>query len=219
MSKKHGDWIPHKELELVDLINAWIRIVGDSAKQALYGWDGTTCTALIADLVGFLNARETYREAPTTANRLLKDEAKAYAIDKMRVFARESVRFNPKMNEAQTHELGVSAQDTEPSPVVIPRDGPHGEAKTSQHRPGVVELYYEEPKPAGVERVEAATGISEEIPKGADKLTVIHTFSRNPLELTFPSEDRGKLFHFGLRYLGTNNQASDWTPIQSVVIP
>jgi hypothetical protein len=218
MSKKHGDWIPHKELELVDLINTWIFIIGNTANQALYGWDNTVCTTLIADLVSFLGAREAYHETPTTRKKDEKNEAMAYGIDKMRVFARESIRFNQLMTDAQKHELGVSAQDTEPSPVIIPRLGPASSASISAKDPGVVYIRYLGAKPEGVERIEIAHAFLDAPPGNITLLTGRESFTQNPWRGDFPL-DRNKPLYYSLRYLGAHNQASDWSAIEEVTVP
>jgi hypothetical protein len=199
-------------------MHTWLDTINDAAKQTLYGWPPAACLKVDAAINAFLDARDAHRITPTTEKNDEKNAAKAHGISEMRTFARENIRVNPRMTDAQKNALGVNSADTEPSPVIIPRDGPNSTIKTSQHRPGVVEIHYAGPKPDGVERVEVAHAFLDAPPEDVTLLTEKDTYTKNPWIGNFPHQ-RGKTLYYSLRYLGTHNQVSEWTPIQSVIVP
>jgi hypothetical protein len=169
-------------------------------------------------MTAFTEARTAYQAAPTKANRAEKDELKKAGIDAMRKFARERIRNNGKMNDGQKQELGVTAQDNEPSRVPVPDAGPDSEAVISAREPGVVKVRYLGAKPYGVDRVEIAFSISDTAIDSPDQLANHETFSRNPWDRTFAHEVRAKKMYYSLRYL-TKEGASHWSDVREVVIP
>jgi hypothetical protein len=212
------DWIPKREEELVELMKLWQSKLADSALQTAYGWPSDECTRTNADLQVFLDARTAYQTAPTTANRVEKEETKRTAIDSMRKFARERIRNNPLLNDGQKHELGVTVSDKEPSPIVAPDAGPDSEAEISAKSPGVIKVRYLGAKPYGVDRVEIAWILSDTPVDSPDQLANNETFSRNPWEHTFAHGDRGKKLYYSLRYL-TKEGTSHWADVREVIIP
>jgi hypothetical protein len=127
------DWVPSREQDLVDLIARWILILGDAAKQALFGWLLASCTAVIDKLEAFLTARNAYEQANTTENRIAKDETKVAAVAAMREFARESIRFNKKVDDETRVFLGLRIVDNVRSAIPTPRAQCTGEVSN----PGV----------------------------------------------------------------------------------
>jgi hypothetical protein len=85
-----ADWISTREQDLAVI---WAATLQDTAKQTAYGWDATECQATAGKITTFLNARTAYEADNSTANRIVKDEAKGEAIDGMRDFDNTSVRF------------------------------------------------------------------------------------------------------------------------------
>jgi hypothetical protein len=212
------DWIPKREEEIVVLMGLWQSKLADTALQTAYGWVAEECGQTAAAIGTFLGARTAYSAAPTKANHTEKEELKAAAVAAMRKFARERIRNNPKMNDGQKQELGVTVADKEPSPVPVPDAGPEGEAEISAKSPGVVKVRYLGAKPYGVDRVEIAWVLSGAVIDSPDLLTNKETFSRNPWEHTFGHDDRGKKLYYSLRYL-TKEGASHWSDVREVVIP
>lgn len=215
---KREDWIPTQEEKLVYLMAVWQAKLADGALQTAYGWPTDECTQTKTAMTAFTDARAAYQTAPTKANRTEKDELKKAAVDAMRKFARERIRNNPKMNDGQKQELGVTVSDREPSPVPVPDAGPDSEAVISAREPGVVKVRYLGAKPYGVDRVEIVWSVSDTVIDSPDQLANNETFSRNPWERTFASADRGKKMYYSLRYL-TKEGASHWSDVREVVIP
>jgi hypothetical protein len=212
------DWIPTQEEKLVDLMAVWQVKLADTALQGTCGWPPDECVATKNAMTAFTGARTAYQAAPTKSNRTGKDELKKAAVDAMRKFARERVRVNGKMNDGQKHDLGVTVQGKEPSPVPVPDAGPDSEAVISAREPGVVKVKYLGAKPYGVDRVEIAWAISDVAIDSPDLLSNHETFSRNPWQRTFTATDRAKKMYYSLRYL-TKEGASRWSDVREVVIP
>jgi hypothetical protein len=215
---KHADWIPTKEEKLVILILIWRKKLPDAALQTLYAWLAAECTLTDSALEAFINAREAYLAAPTMVNRTEKDERKKAAVEAMRKFARERIRNNSAMSDAQKQELGVTVSDREPSPVSVPELVPESLGSVDTREPGVVKVRYLGAKPYGVDRVEIAWSISETAIDTPEKLAKNDTFSRNPWERIFPSEEWGKKLYYSLRYLAREG-ASHWSSVRELIIP
>ncbi|MDR2633768.1 MAG: hypothetical protein LBC51_09145 [Treponema sp.] len=215
---KRMDWIPTREEKLLALMAVWLVKLADTTLQAAYDWVAAECAAVIAAINAFLSARAAYQEAPTKANHTEKEELKKTAVEAMRKFARERVRFNPKMNDGQKQDVGVNATDTEPTPVQPPDAGPESEAYISAQSPGVVKVRYLGAKPYGVDRIEIAYAVSPTPIDSPDQLPLKETFSRNPWEHTFGHEERAKKMYYSLRYL-TKDKASHWSDVREVIIP
>jgi hypothetical protein len=116
-----SDWIPSREQDLVDLIAKWILILGDAVRQALYGWIQAACVAVIDKMEAFLAARNAYAQVNSTENRVAKDEAKTTAVEAMREFARESIRFNKKVDDETRVFLGLRIVDNVRSTIPTPQ--------------------------------------------------------------------------------------------------
>jgi hypothetical protein len=66
------------------------------------------------------SARKTYQINNCTANRVAKDNAKETAVQSMRVFARENLRFNPAIDDGTRLFLGLRKLDTTKSVIRTP---------------------------------------------------------------------------------------------------
>ncbi|MDR2164064.1 MAG: hypothetical protein LBO79_00145 [Zoogloeaceae bacterium] len=218
MSTKRSDWVPKAEEKLLELIALWQTKLNDFNLQNLYGWPANECTATVTVMGNFVTARATYHTTPTQANRLDKEEKRKAAVDAIRQFAREYIRNNSKMTDAQKLELGVKVSDREPTPIPVPDKGPESKAEISAQEPGVVKVRYLGAKPYGVDRIEIAWSLSPTVISSPDQLTHNDSFPKNPWERTFPAEERGKKLYYSLRYL-TREGKSHWSDVREVVIP
>jgi hypothetical protein len=63
-----ADWVPPRELDLVDLAMIWLTVLSDTAKQTAFGWDAAECQATAAKIGAFFNARAAYERDNSTAN-------------------------------------------------------------------------------------------------------------------------------------------------------
>jgi hypothetical protein len=217
MAKRMG-WIPTQEENLLVLILIWRKKLPDATLQVLYAWVAAECTQTSSVLEAFINAREAYLAVPTNANWTEKTERKKAAIEAMRKFARERIRNNSAMSDAQKQELGVTVPDKEHSPVSVPDAGPESEGVINAREPGVVKVRYLGRKPYGVDWVEIVWSVSDTEIDSPDKLEKNDTFSRNPWERIFDSEERGKRLYYSLRYR-TKERASHWSSVRELIIP
>ena len=210
-------WIPRREDAQVDLMAIWQVKLPNTTLQTAYGGVAAECTATVATITAFLNARTAYQAAPTKGNHDLKEEARKTALDAMRKFARERIRFNSKMNIAQKEEMGMLPPDPEPTPVPVPTKGPASAAETDALVPGVVKVRYIGAKPYGVDRVEIAWAVSDTPIDQPELLHDKETFSRNPWTHVF-GDARGKKMFYSLRYL-TREGAGPWADVREVIVP
>ncbi|MDR2755076.1 MAG: hypothetical protein LBC20_05165 [Planctomycetaceae bacterium] len=215
---KRMDWLPTTEGKLVEMMAIWQTELSDYNLQPQYAWSPEDCTRIVNEIVAFLNAKTEYQNVPTKMNRLEKDEMKKIAVSGMRKFARESIRNNNKMTDAQKLQLGVKISDKDPTPIPVPDEGPNSEAIINPREPGVVKVRYLSAKPYGVDRIEIAWTISDTVLNSPDQLVNNTTFSKNPWEHTFGSADRGKKLYYSLRYL-TKEGTSHWSDVREVIIP
>jgi hypothetical protein len=215
---KQSDWIPTTEGNLIELMIIWQTELNDFNLQTQFGWSPMECTVTLNEIFAFLNAKTEYQNVPTKENRLEKDEMRKIAVKGMRKFARESIRNNNRMTDAQKLQLGVKISDKEPTPIPVPDEGPYSEAIINTHEPGVVKVRYLGAKPYGVDRIEIAWTVSDTILDSPDQLVNNNTFSKNPWEHTFGSTDRGKKMYYSLRYL-TKEGTSHWSDVHEVIIP
>ncbi|MDR2259959.1 MAG: hypothetical protein LBE06_03295 [Azoarcus sp.] len=213
-----GDWIPHREDALANLVAVWQTRLANAASQTAYGWVAAECTTTVATLTAFMTARAAYQGTRTKGNHDLKEEARKAAIAAMRKFANERIRFNAKMNTSQREELGVFPRDPEPTPVPVPRDGPGSRTKISSLAPGKVEVEYLKARPRGIIAVEIAFGALDAPVESAEDLPHRDAFTRNPWVYTCAHGERGKKLFYALRYRG-NEGVSAWSDIRDVIIP
>jgi hypothetical protein len=215
---KRENWVPGREVKLLELLEIWLVKLAITALQTAYDWPAAECTQTLAAFTAFIDARTAYRAAPTKVNHTAKEEQKKAAIEALRKFARERVRNNSKMTDPQKQELGVTIADPEPSPPPVPKSGPDSETIINSRNPGVVTIRYLGAKPYGVDRIGIAWMISDTVIESPDQLTNYDTFSHNPWEKTFGFADRGKKLYYSLRYL-TRDGASHWSDVRETVIP
>jgi hypothetical protein len=182
------DWVPAQEEKLAGLMDIWLKKLPVTALQTAYGWPAKECTAATAAFTAFFAARTAYQAAPTKANHTEKEEQKKAAVGALRKFARERIRNNSAMTDAQKQELGITVADPEPSPVPVPDAGPDSEAVINAREPGVVKVRYLGAKPYGVERVEIAFSLSETAIDSPDQLTTHEPLSRNPGAISFSGQ-------------------------------
>jgi hypothetical protein len=211
-------WLPKREDALVDLMAIWQVKLPTSALQTAYGWVAAECTATVSAITTFTAARTAYQAAPTKGNHDLKEETKKAAVEAMRKFARERIRFNSKMNVAQKEEMGMLPPDPEPTPVPVPKTAPTSRPETDATLPGVVMLRYVGPKPYGVDRIEVAWAIPETLIDTPDLLPNRESFSHNPWTHTFGAGERSKKMFYSLRYL-TKEGSGPWSDVREIVVP
>jgi hypothetical protein len=190
------DWIPSREEALASLMAIWKTKLSDTSTQSAYGWTAAECTPVTTAITTFTTARTAYQASPTKINADTKTATKKAAVEALRKFARERIRYNTKMTVAQREELGIFPADPVPTPVPVPDKGPDSTAEISADLPGVVKVRYHGAKPYGVDWVDIAWGVLDAPVADAEDLPHVESFSRNPWEHTFVHEDRHRNLHY-----------------------
>jgi hypothetical protein len=212
------DWVPAREEKLMELMALWREKLADPALQTACEWPEEECTRTLAALIACADARAAYQAAPTNANHTQKEELKQAAVEEMRKFARERIRYNRKMSDARKQEMGIRIPGLALASAAAPDTGPDSEAIISAREPGVVKVRYLGAKPYGVDWLEIAWALSGTVIDSPDQLSNKDVFSRNPWEHTFPGADRGKKLYYSLCYL-TKAGPSHWSEVREVIIP
>jgi hypothetical protein len=196
----------------------WQTKLPNTSLQTAYGWVAAECTATVAAITAFLTARATYQTTPTKGNHDLEQELKKAAVEALRKFARERIRFNSKMNISQKEEMGMLPPDPEPTPIPVPETAPASKPEVDATLPGVVKIRYMGPKPHGVDRTEIAWAVSETPIDSPELLANRESFSHNPWRHTFGAAERGKKLSYSLRYL-TKTGIGLWSDVREIVVP
>ncbi|MDR1399002.1 MAG: hypothetical protein LBJ41_03675 [Treponema sp.] len=221
MTNQH-DWVPRQKGKLVDLVGQWHVIVGDTANQSLYGWLEVDCKTVTNAIDSFLNAKTTHDNVNSTANRINKDEAQAYCVSIMRSFAREHIRFNPKMTDDVKERLGIGVRHNVSTRTKVVDAGPVSKVLNDNKRPGAVVIRYIGARPDGSISCNITFGRfkpGDTLPRTINALTQADSFTHNPWEYTFPQDASGDKFFYALRWVMSGGTKSNWSAISSCVIP
>jgi hypothetical protein len=219
----HTDWIPRKEQDLVDLCEKWTALLGDAARIAAYGWDQSECAGVSGTVDGFLSARYAYKNDDSSAKRLLKDEAKAEAVDAMREFANSSIRYNKKMSDADKLVMGIRPADTTLTTHPVPASQPETVVEnTTNHFEHKIKALNrgrkDASKPADAYGVRYAWQVGGERPvSGADLPKT--KFSRKTSHVVTHSEaDKAKTAYYATCYENAKGDTGPWSPVEEAVI-
>jgi hypothetical protein len=219
----HSDWVPTKEQDLVDLIQKWIIVLTDTAKQTAFGWDSTECAEIANKLTAFLTARGVYETDNSTAHRLAKDEAKDEAVDAMRDFANASVRFNKKMSDEDKLVMGIRPADTipttHPTPTSQPDTAVDNTANHFEHKVRALNRGRNDTsKPADAYGVRYAWQVGGEKPASGEDLPKTK-FSRKTTHIVTHTEaDKAKTAYYATCYENSKGDTGPWSPITEAVI-
>jgi hypothetical protein len=224
-----GDWIPHKEADLVKLIAVWDAKLASTANRAAFAWETSDCVNTQVAMAKFTDALAKYTDDPTQTNRIDKDEAMAIAISAMRVFAGDRVRKNPRMSVSQKLEMGVGPEDD----ILTPggeikdnvdmsfRNDPHPDAHTqyTDYKKQGAETKAKFPYHVAAFQI-CIQGPGDPAPRvDSDELwgPVILNLS-SPLKIQFNSIDAGKTCWYRACWQAENTKQGNWT-MASAMIP
>ena len=158
----------------------------------------------------------------TRVDREAKDDAKKAAKRVIRPFVNQYLRFPPVTNEDRT-AMGIPNRDPHPTPVPKPGDIPEVEAETP--KPRVLRFRFRRfgmkrwGKPKGVHGMELVWIISDTLPARVADLVHSSFATRNPLELVFEEDQRGKRLYYAVRWETGTVKKGDFSAIYSVIIP
>jgi hypothetical protein len=151
-----------------------------------------------------------------------RNEAKAVLIQKMRQMVEFRIRRNPAVTKADLIAMHLKPYKV-PSPAPAPSTIP--EVEIEMPYPRVVCIKFREVgakrlgKPAGIHGLECLWVIAESPPAHIDDLLHSAFATRNPLELSFDEDARGKRIYFAARWESGAAKKGLWSDIFSAVIP
>jgi hypothetical protein len=219
----HSDWIPTREQDLVDLCRKWAAGLADSAKTTAFGWDQTECTGVLETLNNFLTARSGYEADDSSAKRLAKDEAKGEAIDAMRNFANDAIRFNKKMSDEDKLVYGIHPKDTTPTTHAPPTSQPETVVEnTTNHFEHQVRALNrgrnDASKPADAYGVRYAWQVGGEKPASGADLPKTKFTRKTSLVVTHTEADKAKTSYYATCYENGKGDTGPWSPVEEAVI-
>jgi hypothetical protein len=218
-----SDWIPTKEQDVVDLVETWKTVLGDTAKVVAFGWNQVEVTEVLSKITGFTDARAAFKADNSSAKRIVKDEAKEMVVDTLRDFANSDVRFNKNMSDADKLQLGVRLRDGTPThhqpptsqpDTVVENSGNHFEhrVRAVHHSTGNAN------KPADVYGVRYAWQVGGEKPATGADLPKTQFSRRTVMVITHTEADKAKTVYYATCYENGKGDMGPWSPIEEAVI-
>jgi hypothetical protein len=215
-------YFPAKEAEFV----SWSAnlIAGSKKYAAELDLPADQLAALEALQDEFALLHEKCRTAARSkVDTLAKNEAKAALIKKEEVFVRNHLQNNDRMTDPIRAELGIPVYDTKPTPLPAPESVPEAEVLTPHPRTVRIRFRGENAprwgKPAGVHGIECLWAVAEAPVIRIADLSHSSFATRNPLDLVFEEDQRGKRVYFAVRWESGTVKKGPWSEIQSAVIP
>ncbi|MDR1399813.1 MAG: hypothetical protein LBJ41_07825 [Treponema sp.] len=219
----HKDWIPGRELHVIELCLKWKVVLEDPVKVAAYGWDPAVLAVVLAMIDGFLAAYEAYRMNDSSMNRLTKNKAKEKCINEIRYFANSSVRFNKKMDEAAKAQLSIFSRDTtvthHHAPVIRPDIVVENTRSHFEHR--ILALNPKNgkaSKPDGVYGVCYGWQVGGESPLSGEYLPKAKFNRRTSLIVSYTEGEKGKTAYYAVCYENGAGEQGSWSLIEEAVI-
>ncbi|MDR2480684.1 MAG: hypothetical protein LBD07_00115 [Spirochaetaceae bacterium] len=152
-----------------------------------------------------------------------KNEKKTLLKQEEEVFVRNNLQNNDAMTDNGRQALRIPIYDRTPTPRPTPDAVPDMETETPNPRTVRVKFRgINAPrwgKPDHVERFECVWLIADEPPARIEDLVHRSFATRNPLDLTFDEDQRGKRLHFACRWEGGAGKTGPWSEIFTAIIP
>jgi hypothetical protein len=167
----------------------------------------------------------TQSEDPTTRTSVViaqRNDAKAILTQKVRQMVEFRIRRNPAVTTADLIAIHLKPYNP-PSPSPAPTTIPEVEVETPH--PRVVRIKFREGtarrwgKPTGVHGLECLWVMTETPPMHINDLLHSAFATRNPLEITFDEDERGKRIYFAVRWESGTVKKGLWSDIFSAIIP
>ncbi|MDR1420775.1 MAG: hypothetical protein LBI86_10405 [Treponema sp.] len=151
-----------------------------------------------------------------------KNDAKKAARAAVRPFVNQYLRFPPVTNEDRT-AMGIPNRKSHPSPSPKPDDIPEVEARTPM--PRVLSFRFRRStmkrwgKPEGVYGMELVWLLSDAPPSKVGELVHSSFATKNPLELSFEEDERGRRLYYAVRWETGTMKKGSFSEIFSAIIP
>jgi hypothetical protein len=226
------DWLPEREVDLIEMMNIWYIWLSDTKKIAAFEWKSAECSNVILKIMNFLAARKDHHAVNSSVNRLLKDEAKVAAKTAMRNFANSSIRYNSNMAETDRLTLGIKDPAAHHTPRPDPIDSVDFDFKSNPSSHLIISPYrIAGGRSRGKGRYHGAEvrfwvlGLDAPPPISADHPGWRGEISTaSPWKHTFEEEELGMRLYLAMRWqndsLGKDQSKGKglWSAIQSIVI-
>jgi hypothetical protein len=217
------DWLPHGEQSFFELCQVWSNCLTDEQWYAGFGWDEAEVQEVTDAIAEFILAYRNYQNDNSTANRVIKDTAMKKAMGKIRVFARTSVRNNPKISVKKKLDLIGTVPDDEPSPVGEPTEMVEFFFKFKNFRELQVHFRIEgatnRAKPYGCNGAVICWVIGDAPATTVKELVEDALATRTPRLFKFTDEMRGRTLSVAMCWQNETGARGPWSEIQSIVIP
>jgi hypothetical protein len=218
-----GDWLSGGEQKFADLCRKWVDGLGNPANVAAFGWDQANVRVVLGMVIAFLSARNAYENVDSSANRLIKDDAKVAAKVALRDFANSSMRFNKLMRNEDRLLYGLYPRYGTHTPGAAPTTFPEAEPDTSIIRQVTIRFWdsgsKKRGKPRGVHGAEIRWSLLDHVPSSVDELVNSDFDTASPFTLKFNEAVRGRRLYFCLRWESNTNLKGPYGEIYSAVVP
>jgi hypothetical protein len=220
MSSKH--YMPAKELEFIEWSGNLITVSAEN--KPLWGLPEDKLQE-IETLHGEVKALYEKCQTPTYTKTDMerKHETRKHLRHLEEVFVRNNLQNNDKMTDAGRTELRIPIHDLHPTPHPKPDSIPEIALETPH--PRVLRIKFRDEKARRWGKPEHVHGreclwLMADTPPGKISDLLHSAFAtRNPLELNFEEDQRGKRVYFAVRWESGTMQKGDWREIPSAVIP
>ncbi|MDR2471690.1 MAG: hypothetical protein LBD09_06240 [Treponema sp.] len=220
----HTDWIPTRDADLVNLAKRWILDLMSTTKQTAYGWDPAECAACTPDLGTYAAAQKNYEDDNSTANRIVRDNARHAAVAAMRDFAASSIRHNKKMQDQEKAWYGVHIADKIPTRRPVPATRPVFAGPKPLGGFRVEFPFHDENTPDSRAILAGCNGCVLLYRWGQDRVTdyelLAHSvlMTRSPFTHTFPPEAAGQTLSYAGQWQNDRGEKGPWSDIGYCII-
>jgi hypothetical protein len=215
-------YIPAKEADFVDWSENLITV--SKANKTIWNLPENQLTDLEA-LHTELKRLHSLCQTPscTKLDIQMKNEKKETLLHREEVFVRNNLQNNDAMTDEGRRSLRIPIHDQKATPVPEPDTIPEIEVVIPY--PRTLQFKFKDAraprwgKPEHVHGLELAWSLGDAPPARVKDLLHSAFATRNPLELVFEEEDRGKKVYFAARWETSTAKKGKWSDLQFAVIP
>ena len=215
--------IPRKDADF-HIMQQRLRTAAD-ANVTQWGLDATWMADCFDPAADNWNCRYAAYLEPLTRTPLVTAEKTAArsAYEPLISMLVKGLRVNPRLDENQRLELGLTDYDSTRTPPAIPLTWPV--AVITPVGPGLLQIDYHDSesnrraKPHEVHGMEIRSGILTEEPQSPDDIPHSEFSTRTPYHIEFDLRLRGQKVYFCFRWENTRGQKGPWSEILWAIIP
>jgi hypothetical protein len=227
MEKKHRDYIPGKDKDLVVFGTNFRDVVFDNVPK----WNITEAEyGALSTAVTNFNTAVTKAYGPDRTKKATEQKNAARKILEKQIRGLVNFRLkNPVVTNDDRIDLGLPIHDGTRTPIEVPTVKPVANVKVVSE--GQLSVLFHENKPEqkgekpshaipyGMDGAVIIYDVLPEPPEGYTKLTRHHLATRSPYLIDFPLHERGKVAYFAVCWQNEKGQRGPFCPIISAIIP